>query len=132
MGLSDLKKAELVALAKEHDLDASGTKADLVERLEPVVDWDEPEDEEVVEEAPAKSSKKSDGVDIDAIVAEGADMEDDDFVVLAYQKILRRDPDQSGKKHYSACIWFHKTMTRAQVCEALMESPEYKSLMESL
>lgn len=32
--LESLKKAELVALAEERDIDTSGTKADLVERLE--------------------------------------------------------------------------------------------------
>lgn len=32
-GLDDLKKAELVALAKERGLDTSGNKPDLIERL---------------------------------------------------------------------------------------------------
>ena len=131
MGLSDLKKAELVALAKSHDLDTSGTKADLVERLEPVVDWDESGDDEAATPA-KKSSKKSSGPDVAAIVAEGKDLDDEDFVRLAYQKILQREGDLTGIKHYSACIWFHKTLSRSEVCDALIDSNEYKSLMESL
>jgi len=35
--LRALKKAELVALADEHDLELTGTKADLVERLLPLL-----------------------------------------------------------------------------------------------
>ena len=35
--LKAMKKAELVALADEHDLDLTGTKADLVERLLPLL-----------------------------------------------------------------------------------------------
>lgn len=35
--LKALKKAELVALADEHDLDLTGTKAELVERLLPLL-----------------------------------------------------------------------------------------------
>jgi len=35
--LRAMKKADLVALADEHDLDLTGTKADLVERLLPLL-----------------------------------------------------------------------------------------------
>lgn len=130
MGLMDLKKAELVALAKEHDVDTTGTKADLVERLEPLMDWDESDSdsEEAVDDAP-----KGGSFDISAFVASQADVEDEkDFVKAAYVAILRRDADPAGLSHYSACIWFHKTMSREDVCSALLASGEYKSLMESL
>lgn len=128
MGLKDLKKAELVALAKKHDLDESGTKADLVERLEPVVDWDDSDDAEG-DSAPAKESAS---FDIASLLKDGADLDDEDFVNMAYQKILNRDADRAGLKHYANCIWFHKTLTREGVCEKLLESSEYKDLQESM
>jgi len=127
MGLMDLKKAELVALAEKHDLDSSGTKADLVERLEGVVDWDESDDSDAEESAPS-----SDDFDISELLSEGEDLQDEDFVKLAYEKILRREADRAGLKHYSACIWFHKTMSREDVCKALLDSTEYKSMMASI
>jgi len=120
MGLMDLKKAELVALAKQYDVAATGTKADLVARLEPVVDWDDPDAED--------STGDSADVDVAAIITDAADMSDDDFVSLAYERILQREADRAGLTHYSACIWFHKTMTREGVCESLLASAEYASL----
>jgi len=127
MGLMDLKKAELVALAEKHDLDSSGTKADLVERLDGVVDWDESDDSDVEE-----SVEETPDMDVSAILSEGEDLDDEDFVHLAYKKILQREADKAGLKHYSACIWFHKTLTREGVCMALLDSTEYKSLMASI
>jgi len=126
MALIDLKKAELVALCEEHELDTSGTKADLVARLEPVLSWDDEADdgpaeevadepvEEVVEEAP--QTDVGDGLDTQSFVRE------------AYLTILKREPDEAGLKHYVTCIDYHGTLTRDDVIKDLTDSDEAKSL----
>ena len=122
MALKDLKKAELVALCEQHELDTTGTKADLVARLEPVLDWDEPDQEEVVVEEPVVEEVVEDAP---ATVGDGLPTEQ--FVREAYLSILGREPDANGLKHYVTCIDWHGTMTREQVIEDLSNSDEAKA-----
>ena len=122
MALKDLKKAELVALCEEHELATDGTKADLVARLEPELDWDEPDQEEVVVEEPVVEEVVEDAP---ATVGDGLPTEQ--FVREAYLSILGREPDANGLKHYVTCIDWHGTMTREQVIEDLSNSDEAKA-----
>ena len=137
MGLSDLKKAELIALCKENDLDTSGVKADLVARLEPILEWDDAEAEEEVEakseedteevEAPVEaepeekpSSDDSGGKD-DDLMAIG---DDEAFVRQAYLDLLGREADPEGLKHYTNRLMFHKNMTREELVDLFKNTTE--------
>jgi hypothetical protein len=118
MGLADLKKAELIALCEQHDLETDGIKADLVARLEPVLSWDDEPAEEVVEEVVEEA--------VPTPVGDGLSSED--FVREAYLSTLKREPDPSGLTHYVNCLDLHGTLTREQVLEDLANSDEAKSL----
>ena len=123
MALKDLKKAELVALCEQHELETDGTKAELVARLEPVLDWDEPDQEEVVVEEPVVAEEP---VVEDTSVGDGLPTEQ--FVREAYLSILKREPDANGLKHYVTCIDWHGTLTRQDVIDDLSSSEEAKNL----
>ena len=127
MALADLKKAELVALCEGHGLDTSGTKADLVARLEEAgVGDDATPDEGAAEiiaptleldEAPVEVSM--DGFDMDA-------GETDEFLKGLYLHVLGREIDAGGLAHYTRVLDFYGTQTRADVLNDLLESAEYK------
>tara|TARA_B100001094_G_C17840363_1_gene627636 strand:+ start:108 stop:482 length:375 start_codon:yes stop_codon:yes gene_type:complete len=121
MGLSDLKKSELIALAEENELDSSGTKKDLVARLEPVLEWDEPEAEEV-EDAPVAPEEETKAVSAAPVLKTAEDyahLEDEDFVKAVYLDILGREADPDGLKHYTNNLNFHKNMTRTDLINIL-------------
>jgi hypothetical protein len=142
MSLMDLKKAELVALAKENGLDTAGTKNDLVERLEEVLDWDEEKDDVepiavdevlmdetvVVDDEPVLDDPLPDPIELNGNNAE-LDMEIVDttqFLQAAYLHVLGREIDDGGKKHYRTVLDDYKTQTRAEVVADLLNSDEYK------
>ena len=126
MGLSDLKKAELIALCEENDLDTSGVKADLVARLEPVLEWDDAEAEEEVEapveaEPEEKPSSDDSGGKNDDLMAIG---DDEAFVKQAYLDLLGREADPEGLKHYTNRLMFHKNMTREELVDLFKNTTE--------
>lgn len=126
MALKDLKKAELIALCEQHELETDGTKAQLVSRLEPVLTWDdEPDQEEVVEEVVEDPVEEA-VAEADSSVGDGLSTED--FVREAYLTILKREPDEHGLKHYVNCIDWHGTLTRDDVLADLSSSAEAKAL----
>ena len=136
MALVDLKKAELVALAEENGLDTTGTKAELAERLDAVLSWDDAEEEEVVEETVEEVAEE--------VVEEAAEEETSDeltswkgfdltegdsdaFLKGLYMKVLGREVDLGGLRHYTSVLDMHKTQTRADVLQDLLNSEEYKN-----
>lgn len=136
MALVDLKKAELIALAEENGLDTTGTKAELAERLDAVLSWDDAEEEEVVEETVEEVAEE--------VVEEAAEEETSDeltswkgfdltegdsdaFLKGLYMKVLGREVDAGGLRHYTSVLDMHKTQTRADVLQDLLNSDEYKN-----
>lgn len=136
MALVDLKKAELVALAEENGLDTTGTKAELAERLDAVLTWDEETVEEVAEEVAEEV--------VEEVVEEVAEEEASDeltswkgfdltagdsdaFLKGIYMKVLGREVDKGGLRHYTSVLDMHKTQTRADVLQDLLNSEEYKN-----
>ena len=136
MALVDLKKAELVALAEENGLDTTGTKAELAERLDAVLTWDEETVEEVADEVAEEV--------VEEVVEEVAEEEASDeltswkgfdltagdsdaFLKGIYMKVLGREVDKGGLRHYTSVLDMHKTQTRADVLQDLLNSEEYKN-----
>ena len=136
MALVDLKKAELVALAEENGLDTTGTKAELAERLDAVLTWDEETVEEVAEEVAEEV--------VEEVVEEVAEEEASDeltswkgfdltagdsdaFLKGIYMKVLGREVDKGGLRHYTSVLDMHKTQTRADVLQDLLNPEEYKN-----
>ncbi len=136
MALVDLKKAELVALAEENGLDTTGTKAELAERLDAVLSWDDAEEEEVVEETVEEVAEEV----VEEVAEEEASDEltswkgfdltagdSDAFLKGIYMKVLGREVDKGGLRHYTSVLDMHKTQTRADVLQDLLNSEEYKN-----
>lgn len=130
--LADLLKADLVALCEEKGLDTEGTKADLIARLEaaeapaPVEEsTPEPAAEEPAPEPAPKPKAKT--------TAKGSpDPKDEslstvDFITQAYLSILKREPDQSGLRHYKNALDLHQTIDRQRVLDDLLASDEYRN-----
>ena len=142
MALVDLKKAELIALAEENELDTTGTKAELAARLDEVLSWDDEEAEEVVEEVVEETVEEV-AEEVEEEVAEAeeesdevtewkgfvlADGDADDFLKGLYMKVLGREVDQGGLRHYTSVLTMHFTLTRAEILQDLLNSDEYKNL----
>ena len=134
MGLMDLKKAELVALAQQNGVDDSGTKADIAGRLEDILDWDE---EDEVEEAAVDEALMDDSLVPDPLPEpitingnnQTLDVEagsTDEFLQAAYLHILGREIDDGGRRHYRRVLDVYQTQTREQVVEDLLASDEYR------
>lgn len=121
MALADLKKTELIALCEEHDLDTSGVKADLVARLEPVVDWDEAEATEEIEapSEPVEAKKPVKAAPVLKTLEDYSDLTDEEFVKAAYVDCLGREADEDGLRHYTRNIAFHKNMGRMDLLHIL-------------
>jgi len=124
MTLSDLKKAELIVLAEDNQLDPSGTKAELVARLEEAgVGAEKPATEkaipklDVAPEEPAAPDMS--GFDMDA-------GDTDEFLKGLYLHVLGREIDADGLAHYTRVLEFYKTQTRADILADLEASDEYK------
>jgi len=107
--LSELTKKKLIALCEEKGLDTSGTKSELVARLEAPTETveeslpeasPEPVVEEVVEEpTPApKKAKKATKTSLPDV--EDESLSSEEFVKQAYLSILKREADAGGLKHY--------------------------------
>lgn len=143
--LLELTKKELIALCEEKGLDTSGTKSELVARLEAPTETveeaptetveeslpeasPEPVVEEVVEEpTPApKKAKKATKTSLPDV--EDESISNEEFVKQAYLSILKREADAGGLKHYVRCLEMHRTLTREQVLERLADSEEAKAL----
>lgn len=135
--LLELTKKELIALCEEKGLDTSGTKSELVARLEAPTETveeslpeasPEPVVEEVVEEpTPApKKAKKATKTSLPDV--EDESLSSEEFVKQAYLSILKREADAGGLKHYVRCLEMHRTLTREQVLERLADSEEAKAL----
>ena len=139
MALVDLKKAELIALCEENELDTDGTKADLAARLDAVLSWDDEStdeevvvEEEVVEEAVVEEAVVEEELEEDIGVTswKGMDLYEkdaDSFLKDLYMKVLGREVDQGGLRHYTSVLEMHKTMTRGDILQDLLDSGEYKS-----
>ena len=140
MALVDLKKAELIALAEENGLDTTGTKAELAERLDAVLSWDDAEEEEVVEETVEEVAEEVVEEAAEEVVEEetsdeltswkGFDLTEGDsdaFLKGLYMKVLGREVDAGGLRHYTSVLDMHKTQTRADVLQDLLNSDEYKN-----
>lgn len=141
MALVDLKKAELVALAEENGLDTTGTKTELAERLDAVLSWDDAEEEEVVEETVEEVAEEVVEETVEEVAEEeeasdeltswnGFDLtagDSDDFLKGLYLKVLGREVDKGGLRHYTSVLDMHKTQTRADVLQDLLNSHEYKN-----
>ncbi len=140
MALIDLKKAELVALAEENGLDTTGTKAELAERLDAVLSWDDAEEEEVVEENVEEVAEEVVEEVVEEVAEEEASEEvlswkgfdltagdSDAFLKGLYMKVLGREVDLGGLRHYTSVLDMHKTQTRADVLQDLLNSEEYKN-----
>tara|TARA_Y100001973_G_C5157412_1_gene311612 strand:+ start:91 stop:471 length:381 start_codon:yes stop_codon:yes gene_type:complete len=126
MGLSDLKKAELIALCEENDLDTSGVKADLVARLEPVLSWDDAEAEEEVEAPVEAEVEETPSSDVSGGKTEDllAIPDDEAFVKQAYLDLLGREADPEGLKHYTNRLMFHRNMTRGDLIQLFKNTTE--------
>jgi len=136
MALIDLKKAELVALAEENGLDTTGTKAELAERLDAVLSWDDAEEEEVVEETVEEVAEEvveevaEEEASEEVLSWKGFDLtagDSDAFLKGLYMKVLGREVDLGGLRHYTSVLDMHKTQTRADVLQDLLNSEEYKN-----
>jgi len=144
MALVDLKKAELIALAEENELDTTGTKAELAARLDSHLTWDDAEklaDEEIAEvEAELEEELEVEEFFSEELVEEedtgvtewnGFDLtlgDSDDFLKGLYMKVLGREVDKGGLRHYTSILEMHKTMTRADILQDLLNSGEFKNL----
>ena len=127
MNIATMKKTELVALCDELGLDSDGTVNDLrALLLDHKDEW--PDDaetivDEAVEDEPPKVSTGNLGLP-------STDPElhtEDEFLDLAYNACLGRDPDPAGKKHYFTNL-IMKGCTREDVIQDLLESDEGKAL----
>lgn len=138
--LSTLTKAELIALAEEAELDTSGTKADIIARLEgasaPVEAVEAVEAPEPVEEAPAASEvvplsnpapKAKKGGKTALPDPEDESLSAQDFVRQCYLAIFGREVDPSGFKTYTRALTMHGTLTREQVIERLQDTDEARA-----
>ncbi len=108
MSLSDLSKKELIALAKEKDLDSKGTKSELVVRLESL-DSDE--------SSPVKEEKKV------AVKKSKIDMELPlkDFINAAYNLVHKRDATDYEMNHYVYHLGSMNTISREEMIEELKQ-----------
>lgn len=136
--LADLKKADLVALCEEKGLDTEGTKADLIARLEAVVEAAPAveESEPVLEEAtpePEAEEPAPEPAKPKAKTPKGApDPADEslstvEFIEAAYLALLGREVDAPGLRHYKNGIDLHKTIDRQRVLDDLLASEEYRN-----
>jgi hypothetical protein len=139
MGLMDLKKAELVALCEKHELDSEGTKAELVERLAPVVDWDDDEaEEEVVEEVVEEAVEEAVEPDYEhpelPTLADITDVEYDEeadievFIGAVFEEYCKREASEHELSHYRKAITFHETLTLENFVLGIKNSDEARSL----
>lgn len=108
MPLSDLTKKELIALAKEKDLDSKGTKNELIARLESI-------DSE--ESSPVKEEEK--------VVAKKAKIDMElplrDFINAAYNLVHKRDATSFEMSHYEYHLGSMNTLTREEMIEELKQ-----------
>ncbi len=121
MALIDLKKAELIALCEENDLDTEGTKLELAERLDAVLSWDDA-DEEAVEEAVEEVVEE---------VVEEAVEEDEDIEVYinnVFKKYLKREATVNELNHYRKAMTFHCNLTKENFVFGIKNSDEARSL----
>jgi len=135
MGLTDLKKAELVALAEQHGVSSAGTKADIAGRLDEIITWDEDDtvDESAVDDAIISDESLVDDPLPDPITINGNNQEleieggtTDEFLQRAYLHVLGREIDDGGRKHYRRVLDEYQTQTRQQVVDDLLASDEYR------
>ena len=130
MALVDLKKAELIALCEENGLDTEGTKAELAERLDAVLSWDDAaeESEEVVEEVVEEVYEHPPL----PTLAEVTDVEDDDdievFINNVYNEYLKRDATEHELSHYRKAMTFHHNLTKENFVFGIKNSDEARSL----
>ena len=127
MALVDLKKAELIALCEENGLDTEGTKAELAERLDAVLSWDDADEEvaeEVVEEVYEHPQLPT--------LAEVTDVEDDDdievFINNVFNEYVKRDATEHELSHYRKAMTFHNNLTKENFVFGIKNSDEARSL----
>tara|TARA_R110002167_G_scaffold51627_7_gene149284 strand:+ start:6452 stop:6844 length:393 start_codon:yes stop_codon:yes gene_type:complete len=129
MALVDLKKAELIALCEENELDTEGTKSELAERLDAVLTWDdEPEEvEEVVEEVVEEDYEHPPL----PTLAEVTDIEDDEdievFINNIFKEYVKRDATEHELSHYRKAMTFHNNLTKENFVYGIKNSDEAKS-----
>lgn len=108
MSLSDLTKKELIALAKEKDLDSKGTKSELLVRLESL-DSDESSPVKEEKKVVAKKSK----IDMELPL--------NDFINAAYNLVRNRDATAIEMSHYVYHLGSRNTITREEMIEELKQ-----------
>tara|TARA_R110000851_G_scaffold108116_6_gene229012 strand:+ start:7135 stop:7494 length:360 start_codon:yes stop_codon:yes gene_type:complete len=119
MALVDLKKAELIALCEENELDTEGTKAELADRLDSVLTWDDIEAEVEAELEVAEAELE-------------AELEDDDnievYINNIFKKYVKRDASEHELSHYRKALTFHFTITKENFVFGIKNSDEARSL----
>ena len=124
MTLSDLKKAELIVLAEDNQLDPTGTKAELVTRLEEAgVGAEKPPTEKATPKLDVAPEEPA-GPDMSGFDMDAGDSEE--FLKGLYLHVLGREVDAGGLAHYSRVLDFYKTQSRADILADLVASAEYK------
>ena len=135
----DLKKAELVALCEKHELDSEGTKAELVERLAPVVDWDDDEaEEEVVEEVVEEAVEEAVEPDYEhpelPTLADITDVEYDEegdievFIGAVFERYCKREATEHELSHYRKALTFHENIDFGELRLGYQKLDEARSL----
>ena len=131
----DLKKAELVALCEKHELDTEGSKAELAERLAPVVDWDDEATEEVVEEVVEEVAVEPDYEHPDLpSLSDVTDVEYDEeadvevFIGAVFEEYCKREASEFELSHYRKALTFHNTLTLENFVLGIKNSDEARSL----
>jgi len=126
MNIATMKKAELVALCDELGLDSEGTVADLRALLTDHKDeW--PDHADTILEAVEDDSPKVSTGNLGLPSTDPEAHTESDFLDLAYNACLGRDPDAAGKKHYMTNL-IMRGITREDVIQDLLESDEGKAL----
>lgn len=126
MALADLKKAELVALCLENELDKDGTKAELIARLEEAGVGAEPAPQEDVVKTALEVTELESPTDVDMSDFDMDAGDTDEFLKALYLKVLGREIDAGGLAHYTRVLDFYGTQTRADVLNDLLGSDEYR------
>ena len=124
MTLSDLKKAELIVLAEDNQLAPSGTKAEIVARLEEAgVGAEKTATERAIPKLDVAPEEPA-GPDMSGFDMDAGDS--DEFLKGLYLHVLGREIDAGGLAHYTRVLEFYKTQSRADILADLVASDEFK------
>ena len=124
MAFADMKKTELSSMCADNGLDNTGTKAELIARLEEAeISPSEEVNDSIVKELVRKSDlpPRPDMTGFDMEMEGTAE-----FISALYLHIFEREVDTPGLQHYTMILDEYKTLTREQVLDDLVGSDEYR------